>query len=383
MVIDPDTLRQSKRRLRVLFVSEILGAGGAEKLAEISTRLLTRAGHKCWAWSIAPLSDGSLAGTDFGSTTICSGYLPNAVDLVKRENIQIVILNNTGGADCADLFRAAGAYCVIVPFGFTQYGINRLAALYGLEQNVAAVWGYESIAAAMLQKGFSYRSYKYLAPLDLSEFSLSKRAWGPPFELGFCGRFSAEKNINAVLEVYSLVRERIAAPMRLHMIGGTNTNSPANFREYWDAIRAQVCATPLYQQLLGRGELIDHGFIAEAPALIDVLRRVHVLMLTSDFEGEPVAFMEHMATGGVCAGRRVSEVGPLLDGCGILTDAVTERMTVAEKRQMADGIVALLTDEGRYRSMARASRKRVEHEHSPEVWVRRFDAVMTDVMVQR
>lgn len=381
-VIDPRHLSAPLgRKLRILWVTDSMGAGGAERLVETSARLLHRAGHSNVIWSLMPPTTAGWSFRDVGDTQLKTGPSGMAAVFAQEWKADVVILNNMGGADAVRQFHASGALVVVVPFGFVQWSVSRLRPLATAPDCVNAVWAYESICAGMNGAGYPFHYYSYLAPIELDEFTAKTRKLTSP-RLAYLGRMSWEKNLRGLIDVFALARERIPG-LCLDVIGGVDPHAPLPYQAFWQQHYDIMRTYPVGERLEAEGAIVYHGFVEGMDAIQDILGKANLCVLTSDFEGEPLCFLEAMALGIPCVGRRMSAVTPLLDGCGVMSTPKMERMDDAEKAEMVDGIVRLLTDRRAYAVASAASRARIERDHGDDAWVRCFESVMADLLVRR
>lgn len=385
-VTDPGTLPEaSSVRRRILWITDTLGAGGAERLVETGARLCAQAGHQVWIWALQRPADGAWCMDQTGGIGVGYGSTADCLALVKRERIEVAILSNLAGSAMCQRLDQAGVACIGIPYGLVEWNLRRIA-VPGVRDHLAALWAYRDIAAGLLQKGYDFPAYRFLAPMDLDAFEFGEmRMWQPPFQIAYCGRMSNEKNLHALLELFARVQARTSQnEVALRIIGGVDPHSPQAHQEYWATCERLMLEDPLYQKLDATGCVVRHGYIGDAEHLMNVMRCCHFLALTSDFEGEPVVFLEAMALGTLCVGRRMSEIAPLLDGCGILSTPKTERMSTAELDEMADAIVAAIRAPAEtYYQMACDARRRVEREHDGHTWIDNLERIVTDVLSRR
>ena len=384
-VTDPDSLPAApKERRRILWITDTLGAGGAERLVETGVRLCVEAGHKVWLWALQKPADGNWTMSETGGVEVGYGD-PNAcVRLCRAQKIEVAFLSNFAGSGMVEKLDKAGVACIGIPYGFVEWNLRRIA-VPGVRDHLAAVWAYQNIGAGLLEKGYDFPTYRFLAPIDLDDYDISEmRQWGPPWRIAYCGRMSNEKNLAALLRVFQRVQEKTTDKCILHVIGGVDPHSPVPHQEYWAACEKRFHDDPLYIQLQNQDAIAAHGYVSGLEAIKQIMNCMHFLVLTSDFEGEPVVFLEAAALGTLCVGRRMSENVPLLDGCGILSAPKTERMSTVEVEDMADKIVATMrrpADD--YYRMAGEARRRVAKEHDGPVWLARLERIVADVLRRR
>lgn len=384
-VVEPGTLPSAPKAMRrVLWVTDTLGAGGAERLVETGARLMAQAGHQVWIWALQKPADGCWSMDQTGGIGVGYGSTAECLGLVKRERIEIAVLSNMAGSAMCQRLDQAGVACIGIPYGLVEWNLRRIA-VPGIRDHLSALWAYRDIAAGLLAKGYDFPAYRFLAPMDLDEWEFGEmRSWQPPFRVCYVGRMSNEKNLHAMLSLWQRVRDRAGCDVVFDVVGGVDPHSPKEHREYWATCERLFREDALYQELNTAGCLVPHGYVGDAGHLRDILRTAHFLALTSDFEGEPVVFLEAMALGTLCVGRRMSEVAPLLDGCGILSTPKTERMSAEELDEMADKIVTTMRGPAEdYYRMAGDARRRVEREHDGAEWLDHFERIAADVLSRR
>jgi glycosyltransferase involved in cell wall biosynthesis len=120
--------------------------------------------------------------------------------------------------------------------------------------------------------------------------------------------------------------------------------------------------------------VLDYGLhksvlmIGERSDVPDVLRALDVAVLSSDFEGTPLAVIEYMAAGLPVVGTHVGGM-PDLIGDGVHGLLVPPRDAGA----LAAAIAALLQDPARREAMGARARERQQREFSLDATVRRLE----------
>jgi glycosyltransferase involved in cell wall biosynthesis len=110
------------------------------------------------------------------------------------------------------------------------------------------------------------------------------------------------------------------------------------------------------------------------------MNRLDVLTMTSHFEGEPVVFLEAMASGALCSFRDVGECSQLLDGRGMMTQPIQCNTSDDEIDHMAANIIGTLKKSVLCHRMAVAARERIELKHSNGSWGDNFQRMMEDIL---
>lgn len=128
---------------------------------------------------------------------------------------------------------------------------------------------------------------------------------GEPVHVLFLGEVEERKGVDLLLEAWSrLGREPQDGPADLVLAGGGAVER-ARRRSVELGIADQVHVT---------------GWVAPAEVEL-LLRRCHVLVLPSSFEGQPMAVLEAMANGLCVVASDVGGVRDLVDDCGVLLPA--------------------------------------------------------------
>lgn len=376
LVVDPDTLPDLPHtQRRIMLITDTLALGGAERTIETAARMLSGAGHVVTVWALRR-GQGHVM-QDVGTATILCGTQDELQQHASRARVELAVFSNGAGVESAAALHARGVQCLVMPYGLVEWNFQRMGGPE-LWQHLAGLWAFRAVAGGMLQRGITLPAYKFLGPIELARYPYKERELrGGPIRLCYCGRMSHEKNLGGLLEVVELVRKRHPR-LEFHVIGGVDTKAPPDHVAYWQKVSNEIHALPLWRELERREVLIDHGMVYEG--VQELIDSMHFMVLASDFEAEPMVYMEAMASGCVCVGRHLGEIGPLLQDAGVLVEPRSRRMGPAEAQEMANGILRVIRSKVLYKQLARAARRRLEEEHDTTVWLRRtvrtYEAVL-------
>ena len=120
------------------------------------------------------------------------------------------------------------------------------------------------------------------------------------------------------------------------------------------------------------------SFLGHRDDVPDVLAALDVAVISSDYEGAPLAVIEFMAAGLPVVATRVGGIPDLIDDGeqGLL---VPRRDPAA----LADAIAGLLADPGRARAIGEAGRRRQRAEFDIDVAVRTIEGLYEDLCAAR
>ena len=372
--IDPTTLPDRPHvRRRILLLSSTYLTGGAEMFAVNVARILAPY-HDVFLWSQRP------------GPYVITGDLPvhegDPVELAKSLDVDLVIYNNGAGFWTSDRFRAElpRAKTVMNLHGLVQWTVNQFKGYEGHIRHVDAFWAFSRVCGAMKYFGFQSPAYELHCPVPDERFPFRERRWKAPYNIGYVGRVSVEKNLVNLVLLWHRIWTSLGDRVRFHFVGGLDPmNKDPEYLAWLGPVVSKAKGLPEWKAMMDAGVLSDYG---QSPPekVAEVVRRLHVLTLTSDFEGEPVVFTEAMASGCICSFRDVGEVGEQLRGHGLLTTARTRKMDTQELDEMAASIVDLLHHPKRCQERARAGRARYEQRHAPEAWAANFNRMIEDVL---
>lgn len=336
------------------------------------------------AKALAPSHDVYLWTQRSGDYTI-QGTIPiydvDPVMLAKALACDLVVFNNGCGLRLADRFHAeTNAKTVLCLHGLVKWTADQFRGLRELIGRVDAIWAFSSVLGGMRVLGYNRPSYQLHCPVDGQGFPFVRRAWRAPYRIGYIGRVSVEKNLCALVGLWHRIWLLMGDRVRFDFIGGLDpSNHDAAYLRWLGPVIAKAKALPEWGELIQAGAIVDHGH-CERARVRGLIRGMHLVTLTSDFEGEPVVFTEAMASGAICSFRALGEVDEQLSGCGLLTVPQARKLEDSELQAMASGIVDLLRDPARCRRLALAGRARYESTHAFPAWAENFDRMMGDIL---
>lgn len=360
-------------RRKILMMSSSYLTGGAEIMAVNTARILAPY-HDVFLWSQRP-----------GEYTITGNlkvYTGDPVLLAKALRVDLVIYNNGAAFWYSERFKAEypKVKTVMCLHGLVQWTVDQFHGLEGQVRSVDAFWAFSRVCGAMKSFGFNAPAYELHCPIDATQHPYKPRCWRTPYHIGYVGRVSPEKNLVGLLRLWGKLYDKLKGKVIFHFVGGLDpTNNDQQYLDWLTPVINAAKATPEWGMLKSNGALIDHGH-CNPTQVHEVVDKMHLMTLASDFEGEPVVFLEAMASGCLCSFRDVGEVGQLLIGTGLLTKADYRHMDEAEMDRMVDGIVDQLHHPARCQSMALAARKRIEKRHANDVWADNFARMMGDIL---
>ena len=380
-VIDPYTLpTRDLQGLRLLMVQEGGGVGGPEKTLKTMVRWLSEK-HTVTLWNNlgAPQEQ---KGEETGAALCLGGDAQELLRYVTAFKPQVVFLNCIARMELAEAFKQTGAKVVGSFYGMTGWFLREVITRMPEWMKVDAYYTFPGAGGIARMAGMTRPIFKLYGPQDCEGFSFSPREWGPPWRMAFIGRLGAEKNPMRLLELLRLLRQEHHLDLRLDLVGGTP--AAASFehsRKMWAPQEDAFVQAPLYQKFLGEGALFRHGYIETPAQMRDLLSSFHFVVLTSDWESEPMVFLEAMASGSISVGRSYGEIEPLLGGgAGILSTPRAKVMEAKELRDMAKGVFRLTQSPEAYQQMAKKARARVVERHGKERWLLGFENMLGEVL---
>ena len=154
------------------------------------------------------------------------------------------------------------------------------------------------------------------------------------FRLLFVGRLTAEKNVPTIIEAVSTT----GFPVQLDVVG----DGP--LRREWEELAGSV----------KRQKIIFHGQ-KSANELVEFYREADVLILVSDYEGQPTVIMEAMASGTPVIGADVIGIRDTVGQDGMLIEKSSEALSNA--------IAKLANDIRLQEALSKKARQRAETFH--------------------
>jgi glycosyltransferase involved in cell wall biosynthesis len=222
-------------------------------------------------------------------------------------------------------------------------GCTEVVTLYGDNQRLQKTLGADTAKLRVIANGINVQKFAGLAQAGDAERPT----------MALIGRVVPIKDIQTFIAAAKLVRDRIPG-VRAWIMGPTDEDEG-----YFAECRALVAS-------LGLGDTVE---FTGAVNIVDYLPRVHVAVLTSLSESQPLVVLEAGAAGipfvatnaGSC--REIIEgrpdETPAIGPGGIVTDLVAPD-------QIAQAVVALLADPARRRACGLALRRRVETYYTSE-----------------
>lgn len=146
-------------------------------------------------------------------------------------------------------------------------------------------------------------------PIGRKPVDLSRLRWpADSLVFGYMGRFSGEKSLVVMADVFRRVYEEDKRA-RLLMIGGADPGVPQH-SEYWNKNVSN------FTSVVDDMNLTDAVHVTGiVPDPWNYTRLLDVFIMTSQFEGVPLAMLEAMAAGVPCVSTAVGKIPQLLD-CG-------------------------------------------------------------------
>jgi glycosyltransferase involved in cell wall biosynthesis len=195
-------------------------------------------------------------------------------------------------------------------------------------------------------------------PLDEGQepwVSTFERGAGPVF--GYAGRFSGEKALVTMVDVFRRVR-RTLTDARLLLVGGADPGVPVH-EGYWNAERQAV------EQAIRQMGLTDAVHITGVVANPeDFYPAMDVFLLTSLFEGVPLVLLEAMACGVPAVCTAVGAIPRLLrNGAGVAIARKGFDLDEAERELFAAKMIEIATSP-KCCEMGRTGRDIVVKQHS-------------------
>lgn len=368
--------------IRVLHLIKGLGRGGAEVLLAEGLRVADRAGFQYEYAYYLPWKDHlESALTNQGARVHClnarsaSGILariPRLVRLLRRSRTDLIHCHLSLSAVAARLAgRLAG-----VPVVYTQHGPLEFSHRLSRRANLAT-WSLQDRVVAVSQevtKSIVHHAGG-VVPVSLVENGVATHHFSPDHGrrletrrelaiapdapvVGTVAVFRPQKRLDLWLEVGSrLHAERPDA--RLLIVG----DGPLR-----DDLTQRAAALGLSRALLFAGLQEDVRPFLDA---------MDLYLMTSDFEGFPVALLEAMSMGLPVVSTSVGGIVDVLDTTsGVTTPA-------GDVNALADAVGLLVGDEDRRRSLGRGARRTILARFSMERMVRELESIYREVLAER
>lgn len=368
--IDPSRLPdQPYKRRRIVIASWTLLVGGAEKMA-VTTAQLLQPRHDVFLW-VASKGNYSVN----GDIPVASGDAAELVRFCQGNDIDLVVFNNLALVDANDALQKNGVRTVLLMHGLTADTANLVTGPAG---RTDAIWAFDKVCGGLRQFKFMQPLYRLDCPIDLKSLPFKRRKWEAPFQVAFIGRIAPEKNLPNLLRVWQAMHSMLGGAVHFHVVGGPD---PADAR-LGQMRQVELILDELKTSLAGRvfekqKAITFHGLEKDIPK---VLPKFHAVMLSSDFEGQPIALVEALASGALAAFRNIGEVDRLLEGVGILSTPSDRKMGDEEIFQMASEMCDLLRNPKECQRRSLEGRQRVEATHSEPAWSRNVERMIEDIL---
>jgi glycosyltransferase involved in cell wall biosynthesis len=355
----------------IVIAGETLGLGGAEKV----TVDLANALHESDAYRVHLITTLAPGGLYAGQVAegIGVSHAPTREEFVAeiaRLRPDGLLLNNCRLAKgCIDRILDAHrpSYLGFFLHGFSTYSMDLLPATLpeGAEVLTISSEAKRGIlkqrpdiarsAVSVLSNAVDVHRFRPLADGQEPWVPIFERGAGPVF--GYTGRFSGEKALVTMVDVFQRVR-RTLTDARLLLVGGADPGVPVH-EGYWNAERQAV------EQAIRQMGLTDAVHITGAVANPeDFYPAMDVFLLTSLFEGVPLVLLEAMACAVPAVCTAVGAVPRLLrNGAGVAIARKGFDLDEAERELFASKMVEVATSPRR-REMGVTGRGIVVKQHS-------------------
>ena len=355
----------------IVIAGETLGLGGAEKV----TVDLANALNESSAYRVHLLTTLAPGGLYVGQVAegIGMSHAPTREELIAEVGRLCpdgLLLNNCRLARrCLDGILAAHrpAYLGFFLHGFSKYSLDLLPATLPEGAEVLTISREAKTGIRRLRPDIPRSAISVLAnavdvhrfrPLDEGQepwVQPFKRGAGPVF--GYTGRFSGEKALVTMVDVFRRARLRLPKA-KLLLVGGADSGVPVH-EGYWNAERQAV---ELAIQQMGLKDAVH--ITGAVPNPEDFYPAMDVFLLTSLFEGVPLVLLEAMACGVPAVCTAVGAVPRLLRrGAGVAIERRGYDLDEPEHELFADKMVEIATNPRR-REMGMAGRDLVVRQHS-------------------
>ena len=186
---------------------------------------------------------------------------------------------------------------------------------------------------------------------DADEHPYTQRTPG----IVMCARFSKQKDHETLIRAIALLRERGLRPSVMLAGGGKSRH---------------MRPMQKLSRTLGVDDQVQ--FLGLCRTVPDLLKRHQIFVLSTRYEGMPLALVEGMAAGCAVVGSAVPGVQELIE------DGVNGRLTVAgDPAALADALAELLQKPEMAATLASAARKTALEKHSLALMNQRYDALFT------
>jgi glycosyltransferase involved in cell wall biosynthesis len=372
-----------RRPLRVLTLTDVISStGGAERVATMLAESLDRERFTSWICATRPVADEPvlerLRRADVRTLVLrrsgkldAGGWLP-LVSLLRRERIDIVHAHKFGSNVWAVALGRLTRVPVVIAHEHTWSYVGQPARRF-LDRELIGRFADAFVAVSPEDRRRMVEIER--VPEERIRLVLNAVPAHAPTgkdvraELGISpdapvvvavGRIRAQKAFDFLVEVAAGLRDELPG-LRVLIAGDADPGLD-------DALRAQVGALGLASTVLLLGRRDD---------VADLLETADVAVLSSDYEGAPLAAMEYMAAGKAIVSTDVGGVPALIDD-GVHGLLVPPR----DRRAMTAAIGSLLRDPERAHALGRAAAERHRTSFALEAMVARVEALYEELFAR-
>lgn len=352
---------------------------------------LARAGHDSSTQVAIDLVRDQLAGGRFAPVLVLRGRQPldrQRFDALRDEGLSLVVLPTWGPAAWFSLWRLCRQLRpqLLVAHGFPAHLYGRWVALaagvpkrihvehharerYSRWQRLQSRWlARRSDAIVGVSPGVEQSLLRQGMPpaittcipngIDLGRFTAVPAYAGRDAELVMSARFSRQKDHLSLIRALALLRDEHGLRPLLHLAG----SGKASYQRE-------------AEQLAQRLKLGDQlRFLGYEPQVADLLKRKQIFVLSTRWEGMPLALVEAMAAGCACVATLVPGVDGVLEHgrTGLLVPP-------SDPPALAAALHRLLSEPALAERLAAAARDQALDEHGLPLMRRRYADLFTAV----
>lgn len=364
---DPLKLPKRDGRRRVLWVTETLGSGGAERIVETAARWLSE-NHDVMVWRHRT-NGASPQYSNLGESVLVDGPWDGVAEKISAFRPEVIFLSNCGCSEHTKELRATGAKIVYIPYGLTSWNIKMM----GGEPD--AWWAYDRVCGGLYRMGYHQPMFALRGPMGERPRSIRRPRRTGPVRIGYVGRMSGEKALPKVADFVWRLAAGLNRRVILDVFGGIPVTAPEAYQNHFQTHLNGFRQSNAYALLKQEKMLVEHGICA----VEDIYTNLDAVVLVSDFEGEPLVYLEAMACGVLCVGRGIGQIPDLLDGCGVMSCPTTTKASVDELEALAGQTAEVLKNRPEYLRLTDAALVRVMERHAKEKWVDQAERVIAEV----
>jgi|GEM_PF-3666658 len=297
--------KNAKQQPYIIIAGETLGLGGSEKVTVDLANALAEGGRRRVGVLLTLASEGlfkPLLDAGIAVLSCTGGGEREFLSLLSAEKPDVLLFNNCRLArNCIseiEKLKLAPAYLGFLLHGHSRFSMDMLPEKLPERAHILTISD-EAARGILKQRNDIVGAVDVLPNgVDTERFRPSLEGemfvspWpgskGPIF--GYCGRFSGEKALVTMVDCFRRAKTRLPEA-RLMLVGGTDPGVPMH-EAYWNAERRMV------EQLIRQMKLEDCVHITGAVSDPETYyRQMDVFLLTSHFEGMPLAALEAIASG--------------------------------------------------------------------------------------